>query len=68
MVGWHDQDEGNRSASKFKLNTSSYDQMFRNGLFNTMSKTDVLLKLQGALEVFCEQRPGKCSNKDSEFV
>lgn len=44
-------------------NKSSYDQMFRNILFNTRSETDILLKLERALEVFCKQRPRRCCDQ-----
>lgn len=34
--------------------------MFGNILFKTLCETDILLKLEGAFNMFCERRPGRC--------
>ena len=59
MGEWHDR-EVNRPASYLSCNRRSYDQMLRTILFKTMSEIDILLRLDGASDRFCESRPRRC--------
>lgn len=50
--------KGIGQPQNLSCNKSSSDQMIRSVFFTTVSRTDTLLKLEGAAEVFWERGPG----------